>query len=118
MPDTGSGDSMSMKEPVYRIEFYVPETHLEQVKAAVFNAGAGRLGEYTECAWQTSGTGQFRPGEASSPYLGAKGAVETVNEYKVELVCEKRHLTASIAAMKQAHPYEEPAYAVFSLEPY
>ncbi|MEQ8952612.1 MAG: NGG1p interacting factor NIF3, partial [Gammaproteobacteria bacterium] len=58
---------------LYKIEFYVPESHLEQVKSAMFAAGAGRAGEYDSCAWQTLGQGQFRGLEGSSPYLGQSG---------------------------------------------
>jgi len=101
---------------LYRIEFYVPETHLELVKEALFAAGAGRVGDYDKCAWQTRGTGQFKPGKNSSPFIGSAGELETVVEFKVELVCVEELLAAAIAAMKAAHPYEEPAYAVLKLE--
>jgi len=105
-----------MGSQIFRIEFYVPESYLEDVKNALFQAGAGRVGDYDNCAWQTRGTGQFRPGADSSPFIGSPGDMETVEEYKVELVCEKPFLKAAIAAMKEAHPYEEPAYAVIRLE--
>lgn len=99
-----------------KIEFYVPESHLEQVKNAMFAAGAGRVGDYDSCAWQTLGQGQFRPLEGSSPYLGQQGEVETVAEYKVELVCQMADKEAVLAAMKTAHPYEEVAYGVIRME--
>ena len=105
-----------MGNTIFRIEFYVPETHLEEVKKALFQAGAGRVGDYDCCAWQTRGVGQFRPGADSSPFIGSKGEVETVEEYKVELVCEQNCLASAVAAMREAHPYEEPAYGVFRLE--
>lgn len=97
---------------IRKIEFYVPETHLEQVKSAMFEAGAGRVGDYDSCAWQTLGHGQFRPLEGSAPYLGQQGQVEQVAEYKVEMVCESGLVDAVIEAMKAAHPYEEVAYCV------
>lgn len=100
---------------MYQIVFYVPETHLELVKAALFKAGAGKIGNYDSCAWQTLGQGQFRPLEGSAPYIGQSGQVEQVAEYKVELVCEEGVLKAAIAAMLAAHPYEEPAYSVWPL---
>jgi hypothetical protein len=105
-----------MNSQIYRIEFYVPDSHLEAVKNALFQAGAGRVGDYDSCAWQTLGTGQFRPGTESSPFIGTVGQIETVEEYKVELVCREECLAAAITAMKEAHPYEEPAYAVIKLE--
>ena len=97
---------------IKKIEFYVPESHLEAVKSAMFEAGAGRVGDYDSCAWQTLGQGQFRPLEGSDPYLGQKGQIEQVAEYKVEMVCASELLATVIGAMKAAHPYEEVAYSV------
>lgn len=98
-----------------RIAFYVPETHLEQVKAALFAAGAGRIGAYDCCAWQVKGQGQFRPLAGSNPFIGQQGVVEVLDEYKVELVCDDGQLHAALAALKLSHPYEEPAYDVVPL---
>ncbi len=95
-----------------KLSFYVPESHLEEVKQAVFAAGAGRIGNYDSCCWQTRGQGQFRALEGSTPYLGQQGQVETVEEYKVEMVCEEALIRDVVAALKDAHPYEEPAYDV------
>jgi hypothetical protein len=88
----------------------VPEPHLEQVKSAVFAAGAGRIGDYDSCCWQVLGQGQFRPLAGSKPYLGQLGAVESVAEYRVEMVCDAQYLSAAVRAMKRVHPYEEPAW--------
>ncbi len=95
--------------------FFVPESHLDSVKMAMFDAGAGRIGQYDQCAWQTLGLGQFRPLEGSSPFLGREGALEQVAEYKVEMVCEERFGEAAINALHDAHPYETPAYEVYTL---
>ena len=92
--------------------FYVPESHLEEVKRAVFAAGAGRIGDYDSCCWQVRGEGQFRPGEGSDPYLGKHGEVEKVEEYRVEMLCEDSHIAAVVAELRKAHPYEEPAFDV------
>jgi len=100
---------------MYQIVFYVPESHLESVKDALFQAGAGKIGDYDSCAWQTLGQGQFRPLVGSKPYIGQTGEVEVVDEYRVELVCEKAVLKVAVAAMIVAHPYEEPAYSVWTL---
>ena len=105
-----------MSYPLYKIELYVPESHLAAVKTAIFEAGAGRVGNYDCCAWQTKGEGQFRPLDGSTPFLGKQGQIETVIEYKLELVCEELYLEAVIAALKQAHPYEEVAYTVIRTE--
>ena len=100
---------------MYKLCFYVPATHLEAVKAAVFAAGAGRIGDYDSCCWQVLGQGQIRPLAGSDPFLGREGAVEQVEEYRVEMVCERAVVGAAVAAMKQAHPYEEPAWDVIEL---
>lgn len=101
---------------MYKLCFYVPESHLEEVKAAVFRTGAGRIGEYDSCCWQVLGQGQFRPLEGSQPFLGEQGQIEQVPEYKVELVVQRALVAAAVAALKAAHPYEEPAYQVWKLE--
>lgn len=103
---------------MYKLCFYVPESHLETVKQALFEAGAGRVGAYDSCAWQVLGQGQFRPLAGSDPFIGAQGQLETVPEYKVELVCADELIAAAVAGLKRAHPYEEPAYQVWRLENY
>lgn len=99
-----------------KIEVYVPESHLEELKSAMFAAGAGRVGDYDSCAWQCLGQGQYRPLAGSNPYQGQTGEVERASEYKVEMVCAADCLAAAIDAMKEAHPYEEVAYSVIALE--
>ncbi len=101
---------------MYKICVYVPENSVETVKQALFDAGAGRIGDYDRCCWQTTGTGQFRPLENSQPAIGALNQIEQVSEIKLELVCENTLAKQAIAAMKQSHPYEEPAYHVWRLE--
>lgn len=101
---------------MYKLCFYVPEDHLETVKRAVFATGAGKIGNYDACCWQTVGQGQFRPLEGSDPYIGQAGEVETVDEYKVELVVADACLKPALEALKASHPYEEPAYDVWRLE--
>ena len=97
---------------MYIISFYVPVEHAEFVKDAMFSAGAGRIGAYDRCCWQTLGQGQFRPLVGSKPFLGERGKIETVSELKVEMVCERECLNLVVAAMRQAHPYETPAFHV------
>ena len=90
--------------------FYVPTTHAEAVKEAVFAAGAGRIGNYEACAWQVEGTGQFRPLAGSQPTIGRQDQLERVPEVRVEMVCEEARLAEVVAALREAHPYEEPAF--------
>ncbi|MCG8672309.1 MAG: YqfO family protein [Pseudomonadales bacterium] len=101
---------------MYKIVFFVPEEHKESVKQAVFEAGAGRIGDYEYCAWETKGQGQFRPMQGANPFIGEQGELEKVMEYRVELVCADGLIEAAIKALKCAHPYEEPAYDVWRLE--
>ena len=96
--------------------FYVPVTHLDEVKLAVFNAGAGRYGKYEHCAWQILGQGQFKPLAGSQPFLGQPDQLEVVPEYKVETICEDSYLGEVIRALKAAHPYEEPAFDIHEIE--
>lgn len=81
----------------------------------MFETGAGRIGDYEACCFQTQGTGQFRPLEGSDPHIGQVGELEFVDELKIELVCSDDHIQAAIAALKLAHPYEEVAYDVWAL---
>ncbi len=101
---------------MYKLCFYVPESHLDAVKSACFGAGAGRLGNYDCCAWQVAGQGQFRPLEGSKPFLGSQNKIHVEPEYKVEMLCDGEHLQVVIQALRKAHPYEEPAYDVWRLE--
>jgi len=105
---------------MYKLTFYVPETHLEAVKEAVFAVGAGRIGDYDCCSWQTLGEGQFRPLAGSQPFIGQPvaegvGELEKVVEYKVEMVCEDQYVVTALKALISSHPYEEPAYDVWKL---
>src|SRR5690606_16178467 len=100
---------------MYKLCFIVPETHLDSVKQAVFDAGGGTMGDYDSCCWQVKGCGQFRPLPGSSPFIGKVNELESVDEYRVELVCEDACMAAVVAALKQAHPYEEAAYDVIRL---
>lgn len=97
---------------MFFIAFYVPEEHAEKVKAAMFAAGAGRIGHYQQCSFEYKGIGQFEPLAGSRPFIGQTGSVERVSELKVEMVCEKAFLEATITALKVSHPYETPAYHV------
>ena len=76
----------------------------------MFAAGAGRIGEYSRCSWSTLGRGTFRGGEAAQPAVGEPGQDESVTEYRVETVVPDEQLAAVVAALRRAHPYEEPAY--------
>ncbi|PHX45130.1 NGG1p interacting factor NIF3 [Pseudomonas sp. NZIPFR-PS5] len=101
---------------MYKLAFFVPQSHVEQVKNALFAVGAGRIGAYDRCSWQVLGHGQFRPLDGSQPFIGQAGEVEQVQEWKVELVVSDELIRQAVAAMKDSHPYEVPAYDVWKLE--
>ncbi|MEA3500683.1 MAG: NGG1p interacting factor NIF3 [Candidatus Marinimicrobia bacterium] len=100
---------------MYKISFYVPKSHLEQVKNALFNKGAGKYKNYDRCSWQTPGKGQFRPIENADPYLGKLNKLHKIKEYKVELICKNEIIKQVIAELKKVHPYEEVAYDVVEI---
>jgi dinuclear metal center YbgI/SA1388 family protein len=96
---------------------YVPRDSAEAVQAAVFEAGAGHIGDYSHCSWSVSGMGQFLPHEGASPAVGSVGTVERVPEDRVEVVAPAHARGAVLAAMRAAHPYEEPAFDILALQP-
>ncbi|GAA5099177.1 NGG1p interacting factor NIF3 [Wohlfahrtiimonas larvae] len=103
---------------MYKFVFFVPESHVESVKDAIFHVGGGKLGNYSHCSWQVLGIGQFKPLKDSQPYSGEINQLHTVPEWRVELVVEEPLIQAAVNAMKAAHPYEMPAYEVINLEDY
>lgn len=100
----------------YKLVFFVPETHAEEVKTAVFAAGAGQDGNYENCCWQTLGKGQFRPLPGSHPFIGNTGKLETVMEFRIEMFCPREKIPGILDALLKAHPYEEPAYEIYSVK--
>lgn len=95
---------------------FVPDAALEKVADALFSAGAGRIGNYTNCSFRLTGTGTFLGGESTNPAVGARGRREIVEETRLEVVVPSAYLPAAIAALRQAHPYEEPAFDVYPLK--
>lgn len=100
-----------------KLVVFVPEKDLAAVSDAVFATGAGHIGEYRECSFRIPGTGTFFGGEATNPTVGQKGRREEVAEFRLEVLCPEGRIDAIVAAMKQAHSYEEPAYEVYPLRP-
>ena len=94
---------------------FVPVADAERLVDALAGAGAGAVGEYTRCAWTSTGEGTFTPGEAASPTVGSAGAASHVVEARVEMVAPRRLRSSVVAAMRAAHPYEEPAFDVLEL---
>lgn len=94
---------------------FVPAENAEVLREALFAAGAGRIGDYSHCSWSITGTGQFLPGTGASPTIGTVGAVKHVQEDRLEVIAPASLRARVLAAMRAAHPYEEPAFDVFSL---
>ncbi|NNH00831.1 YqfO family protein [Acinetobacter sp. ANC 5414] len=93
-----------------KLIYYVPESHLESTKNAVFQAGAGCIGNYEHCAWQVQGTGQFKPVKGANPFIGEVGELENVEEWRVETIISEDKASNVAKALKASHPYEEPAF--------
>jgi dinuclear metal center YbgI/SA1388 family protein len=102
-------------EPLDKHVVFVPEADADALVDALAAAGAGRIGEYSRAAWTTSGTGTFVPSAAAHPAIGTAGVVEEVPERRVEMVAPRRLRSAVVAAMRAAHPYEEPAFDVLEV---
>ena len=102
---------MSENNRLHQLVVYVPEKACETVKRALFDAGAGRVGNYDCCCWQTLGSGQFRPLKGSRPAIGKQDQVEHVPEIRLEMLVSEKHLDAALQALHNAHPYETPAFS-------
>ena len=98
-----------------KLVVFVPAEALEAVRVAVFEAGAGRIGDYERCSWYTGGTGTFFAGEGADPSVGEKGQEERVPELRLETVFPEERQDDVVAALRLAHPYEEPAFDVYPL---
>jgi hypothetical protein len=96
-----------------KLVVFVPEDALDAVRDAVFAAGAGRIGDYERCSWYTAGTGTFRGGETTAPSIGRAGSEERVPELRLETVFPAEREAEVLAALRAAHPYEEPAFDVY-----
>ena len=100
---------------MYKLTIFVPDEALEQVKSALFAVGAGKIGDYEQCCWQVQGTGQFMPLAGSNPHIGTHDSLETVVEWRIEMVVDKSIIVETIEALKRSHPYETPAYDVIEV---
>ena len=98
-----------------KLVVFVPAEALDGVRSALFEAGAGRIGDYERCSWYTEGTGTFLGGEGASPTIGEAGREERVPELRLETVFPASRHDEVITALRHAHPYEEPAFDVYAL---
>lgn len=122
-PTTG-GDRRAIKpiaakEPTQELKIvtFVPDASLERVRGALASSGAGIIGQYESCSFSSQGQGTFMGSAGTNPAVGKPGEFETVHERRLEMVCSRRALPLALAALRQLHPYEEPAIDVYPLEP-
>ncbi len=100
-----------------KLVVFVPRENLDAVAEAMFQAGAGRIGDYDKCSYRLEGTGTFFGSESTNPAVGEKGRLETVAEVRMEMVCPQRRVPQVVAALSAAHPYEEPAFDIYPVAP-
>jgi hypothetical protein len=105
-----------MKEQLRKLAVFVPHDHLDPVRTAMFEAGAGHIGGYDSCSFNLEGKGTFRGGEDTDPYSGSKGEFHQEPETRVETIVPVHLLGRVIQAMKSVHPYEEVAYDLYPLD--
>lgn len=104
-------------QPRCKLVIFVPPENLDAVADAIFDAGAGRIGEYSHCSFRLAGEGTFFGSDAANPVVGKRGRLERVAEARLEVIFPRRRLKEVIAAARSAHPYEEPAFDIYPLEP-
>jgi dinuclear metal center YbgI/SA1388 family protein len=106
----------NLKSNQIKLSVFVPEKSVEKVASAIFSAGGGLIGEYSNCSFRTNGEGTFKGSDLSNPAVGFKGKYETVREAKLEILVDSWKLNSVVKSMIAAHPYEEPAYDIYPLE--
>jgi len=99
----------------WKIVVFVPAGHEDAVRDALASAGAGHIGNYSHCSFQTRGTGTFKPTQGATPYIGRTGHLERVEEYRLETIVDSALAPGAVRAMLDAHPYEEVAYDLYPL---
>lgn len=100
----------------YKLTFFVPKESANIVKDSIFESGAGKLGNYSHCSFETEGIGQFKPLSGAAPTIGTHNIIESVKELKVEILVLEQHMDNALKALKKSHPYEEIAFEVVKLE--
>ena len=98
-----------------KIVTFVPTTHADAVRTTLGDAGAGTIGDYTYCSYSVLGKGRYKSSDTSQPFIGTAGSYETVDEERIEVVCDRIKAKAAIAAIRSVHPYEEVAFDICPL---
>jgi len=100
---------------MYKIVVFVPTEHTDELRQAIGDAGGGKIGNYSHCSFSSRGIGRFKPLKCAHPAVGEVGKLEEVEEERIEFVCAEKALEGVLAAIRKAHPYEEPAVDVWKL---
>ncbi len=98
-----------------KIVVFSPPENADDIRRVLGAAGAGRIGKYSYCSFTMTGIGRFTPSESANPHIGKPGKPEQVKEERIEVVCDRDKAKEAIRLMKQAHPYEEPAFDIAPL---
>lgn len=114
----GTLEILAPRGEMRKLAVFVPEENIEAVAGALASAGAGVIGDYTRCTFRTRGTGTFLGGEGTDPYAGEKGRLERVDEIRLETIVPAHLAARAEAAVRRAHPYEEPALDIYTIEGY
>lgn len=104
------------EEKLFKIAVFVPEAQADKVRQAMTKEGAGFIGNYSDCTFNTEGFGTFLPREGTDPFIGRRGELSKVREIKIETIIDESKKDAVINAMLKVHPYEEPAYDIYPLD--
>ncbi|MBI5412912.1 hypothetical protein HZA42_01010 [Candidatus Peregrinibacteria bacterium] len=104
-----------MAEQFVKIVVFVPTSHADKVRRALADAGCGKIGNYDSCCFSVRGVGQFRALKGAKPFIGKIDKVEKIAEERIETICPKKDLKKALAAVKEVHPYEEPAIDAYPL---
>lgn len=103
-----------MKELV-KLVVFVPEQNADEVRDALGKAGAGKIGEYSFCSYSTKGVARFKPSANANPHIGSAGKLETVDEERIEVACEKEQAADIINVIRDVHPYEEVVIDIYPM---
>ncbi len=103
-----------MKELV-KLVVFIPEENANQMRQALGEAGAGKIGDYSFCSYSIRVIGRFKPGKNANPHIGSKGKLEEVNEERIEVACDKSQVTDIVNLIKNVHPYEEVVIDIYPM---
>src|SRR5512140_2938774 len=110
-----SGSIRRIMSERVKLVVFVPKSYADVVRQAFGEAGAGRIGLYSDCSWSVEGLGMFKPLEGAHPAIGEVGGLEQVQETRIESICDRSIARAVRAAVRKVHPYEEVAFDIYPL---